>query len=203
MDNEFTMARQQHKTNEADDKTATANAYTRSVDIQVSQRFVDIFLDPATSKTTPASCPALPSPTFGLRPIYHVELGPWITNLPGSERIGGNKQASRHKLPRRLAIHIHFGIDTCENILTVEQPVAPAKPFRNRIRDRYSFFGRAEHGWMPVHTRHLIVHCFPVVGHQGAHMSASSGRGGRTCVLELYANASRGSAVTVDFLGYG
>ncbi|KAK3485464.1 uncharacterized protein B0T23DRAFT_408552 [Neurospora hispaniola] len=65
-----------------------------------------------------------------------------------SERIGGKKQASRHKSPRTLAIHIHFGTDTCENFLTVGQPVARAKPFRNRISDRHSLFGRAEQGYL-------------------------------------------------------
>ncbi|EGO55266.1 hypothetical protein NEUTE1DRAFT_102702 [Neurospora tetrasperma FGSC 2508] len=49
------------------------------------------------------------------------------------KRIGGKKQASRHKFPQTLTIHIHFGTDTCENFLTVGRPVARAKPFRNRI----------------------------------------------------------------------
>ncbi|KHE85688.1 hypothetical protein GE21DRAFT_1307574 [Neurospora crassa] len=64
------------------------------------------------------------------------------------KRIGGKKQASRHKFPQTLAIHLHFGTGTCENFLTVEQPVARAKPFRSRISDRHSLFGRAEQGYL-------------------------------------------------------
>ena len=92
------------------------------------------------------------------------------------------KQASRYRLGRRLAIHVHFGIDTLKNILTVEQPVASAKPFGNHISDRYSFSGRAEHECLCILAILNVVHCCPVMGHQGAHISALSERTGRTYV---------------------